>query len=101
MTIQDKLKVVPLAAFLLIPPEYASIQRDVLDAGYLYLSYTCWYDSISSSERPPSCCCGPSSLHASIVMLLESQMAVHPHTKPSSRFLVKYDKGVPNMYVCC
>ena len=78
MSIEEKLKVVSPAYFLGITPELTRVQCDRLDAGYQDGPYTLWYYPVRLCEGSKSSFCCPGFLHASVVVLLERQVRVHP-----------------------
>jgi len=77
-----------------VPPEFASIQCDGLHAGYLDSTFSLWDDSVHPCECAQSGFCCPGLLHASVVVLFEPQVGVHPDSWSLRRPFIESDETV-------
>jgi len=84
-----------------VPPEFTSLQRDGLNAGYLDSSHSLWEDSVHLRECAQSGFCCPGLLHASIVMLFERQVGIHPDSQPSCRLFIESDETISYLDLGC
>jgi len=75
-----------LPALFEIPPQLAPVQCDSLDACHLDGPYALWYYPISLCEGSETSFCCPGLLDASVMVLLERQLGVHPDADSVSPF---------------
>jgi len=95
--IEEKLEVVLPAYLFGIQPELQPIPCDCLDSGYLDSRYALWYNPECLCEASESCLCCPGVLHASVVMLLDHQVNVHPDGEPAHCLFDTLCGWVPNI----